>query len=208
MQYRADCVTAINNFIGQVKIELVARVLRKVLKLAVEHTDGYRIWTANWPASCQDELDSHIQDACRKVTPAALRTQLVTVQEFFITALRQMWALKSLIPLHIQIASRLDGDMSSLAHLYIHIGGIPRPTSRTHPFRRPQSVPPANRPRSAGRRKQLHRRVGTRTIAKSKSIIPSTPLITSYYNSVHGTHVDQRTPQAVARPPHPPRDDG
>ena len=43
MQYRADCVTAINNFIGQVKIELVARVLRKVLKLAVEHKDGYRI---------------------------------------------------------------------------------------------------------------------------------------------------------------------
>jgi hypothetical protein len=78
MQYRADCVTAINKFIGQVKIELVARVLRKVLKLAVEHTDGYRIWTANWPASCQDELDLYIQDACRKVTPAALRTQLAS----------------------------------------------------------------------------------------------------------------------------------
>jgi hypothetical protein len=40
MQYRADCVTAINTFIGQVKIELVARVLRKVLKLAVEHKQG------------------------------------------------------------------------------------------------------------------------------------------------------------------------
>ena len=205
MQYRADCVTAINNFIGQVKIELVARVLRKVLKLAVEHKDGYRIWTANWPACCQDELDSHIQDACRKVTPAALRKQLVTVQEYFINALRQMWALKSLLPLHTQIASRLDGDMSSFAHLYIHIGGTTRPTSRNHHPRRSQSAPPANRPRPSGRLKQLHRRVGTRKTAKSKSTTPSTPLITSYYNSLHGTHVDQRTTQAVARPPHYPR---
>ena len=208
MQYRADCVTTINNYIRQVKIELVARVLRNVLKLAVEHTEGYRIWTANWPASCQDELDLYIQDACRKVTPAALRTHLVAVQEHFITALRQMWALKSLLPLHSQIASRLEGDMSSFAHLYIHIGGTTRHTSRNHLTRRSQSAPPAQRPRPAGRRKQMHRRVGIRKIAKSKAISPSTPLITSYYNSLHGTHVDQRTTQAVARSPHPPRDDG
>ena len=120
MQYRADCVTNINNYIRQVKIELVARVLRNVLKLAVEHTEGYRIWTANWPASCQDELDLYIQDSCRKVTPATLRTHLVAVQEHFITALRQMWALKSLLPLHTQIASRLEGDMSCIICTFVY----------------------------------------------------------------------------------------
>jgi hypothetical protein len=102
----------------KIKITAVARVIQKILELAVHDREGYRIWTANWTARCQRLLSELISQACRVVTPATLRKHIVVISEFFITAVTRLWLAKSAQPLHPAISARLSGDMSSHAHLF------------------------------------------------------------------------------------------
>jgi hypothetical protein len=117
-QHRADCMQSFTEYLGKIKITAVARVLQKILELAVHDREGYRIWTANWTARCQRLLSELISQACRVVTPATLRKHIVVISEFFITAVTRLWLAKSAQPLHPAISARLSGDMSSHAHLY------------------------------------------------------------------------------------------
>ena len=105
VQYRVDCTNSIATYIQSIKTHAVAQVLWKVLAMATHTPDGYRIWTANWPVERQRELQPLIEKACRKVSAATLRKSMVQLHSYFILALRQMWALKSLLPMHEQIAT-------------------------------------------------------------------------------------------------------
>ena len=143
VQYRVDCTNSIATYIQSIKTHAVAQVLWKVFAMATHAPDGYRIWTANWPAERQRELQPLIEKACRKVSAATLRKSMVQLHSYFILALRQMWALKSLLPMHEQIAARLSTDMSSFARLY-HIKDHRRQkfSPPIRPPRNPSYVPP------------------------------------------------------------------
>ena len=85
----------------------------------------------------QHSLHPLIEKACRKVSAAALRKFMVQLHSYFILVLKQMWALKSLLPMHEQIAMRLSTDMSSFVRLY-HIKD----------YRRKKFAPPTRPPRN------------------------------------------------------------
>jgi len=81
MQYRAECFDSVKNYITSIKTETAAKVLRKILALAVHDPLGYRIWTANWPLKLQQELQPWIAQACRFLSIATLKKHVVSVHK-------------------------------------------------------------------------------------------------------------------------------
>jgi len=202
MQYRAECLDSVKNYITSIKTEAAAKVLRKILAIAVHDPLGYRVWTANWPLKLQQELQPWIAQACRFLSMATLKKHVVSVHRIFITTLKKMWVLKTFLPIHLFIANRLEGAYAHLSRLYHGPRTVTQRPLRYSIHTRRTRMKHRNRPRTLAQQISQERNSRAKEARAARAhvlLLPlHTPCITNYF-----------FPVAPAQPaPRIPRDDG